>query len=135
MSSVPARSATPRPTLSRCSLSSARRNEKAIAPAGSSRAPESDEPNPSTGSTSQGLPHDDKSNVSATDLLGDFRTSRFFGMMVLRVGRNHEENPIYGRADGQDPGRGGQGAGGRGRQEARGQRGHDIRLAEAIRTT
>src|SRR5580692_1002122 len=55
--------------------------------------------------------------------------------MVLRVGRNHEEDPIYGRANGQDPAGGGPVAGGRGGQEARDQRRHDLRLAEAIWAT
>ena len=45
---------------------------------------------------------------------------------------DHEEDAIYGRADGQDSARGGQGARGGGGQEARGQRRHDLRVAQAL---
>ena len=46
---------------------------------------------------------------------------------------DHEEVTIYGRTDGQDSARGGQDAGSRGGQEVWCQRGHDLRLAQALR--
>jgi hypothetical protein len=47
--------------------------------------------------------------------------------------RSHEEDLIFRRTNGQDPARGGRGPGGRGREEARGQRRHDLCLALVIR--